>query len=163
MERNERAFASITLLLFLVFFTSITLEEKNTTSDFIIIKQVETLKENTYLNFERTIENKLNNCKDDPFSVKLEVVDEIFKFTEKNSFFIENTITNERKEVSYLELLDIVKVIVYKPTKEVTVKEVHITQGILKNKKLGYSINSKKYTSSFLFPENYFIRKVVFC
>lgn len=164
MERNQKAFASITILLFLLFFLFITFENKTYASDFLIIKQVETKKESTYLNFEKIIENKINNCKDNPSIIKEEIVLEILKFKPENTnFFIKNKINLEKKELNYINLNDIIKVIVYKPSKNIIVKDVYITNGILKNKNLGFIVNTKKYNSIFLFPENYFIRKVVFC
>ncbi len=75
MAISKKAFASITVLLFMLFFLFITFENKlKDTSDFIIIKQVETRKESIYLSYESLLKNTLNDCVSDPLVVKEKVI-----------------------------------------------------------------------------------------
>ncbi len=166
MAINQKAFASIIVLLFLLFFSFIILENKRTDiSDFIIIKQAETKKESIYLNFETNIKNTLNNCEEDPLINNLEVIKEANNFINNSdsNFFIKNIISQKEEEVNITYLTEIIKVIVYKPSRNIVVKEVHITNGFLKNKVLGYTLNTSNYKTTFLFPENYSLKKVIFC
>jgi hypothetical protein len=165
MVISAKAFASITVLLFLLFFLFITVDiKKEELTDFIIISQVETKKENTYLNFENILKKSLDDCEDDPLKIKQKVIFESFKFIKnEDNFFINDTLLNKNKPIDVLNYSDIVKIIVYKPHKTIVVKEVHITNGLLNNKTLGFKISNKRYESSFFFPKKYFLRKVVFC
>jgi hypothetical protein len=165
MVVSAKAFASITVLLFLLFFLFITIDvKKEDLTDFIIISQVETRKENTYLNFEMVLKKSLDDCKDDPLKVKESVILESFKFIKNEAnFFINDSLLNKNKPIDILSYSEMVKIIVYKPHKTIIVKEVHITNGLFNNKTLGFKINNKRYESSFFFPKKYFLRKVVFC
>lgn len=165
MVISAKAFASITVLLFLLFFLFITTDiKKEELTDFIIISQIETKKESTYLNFQQILDNSINDCKDDPLIVKEHVISESYKFIIKeDNFFITNIITNKEKKIDYLEYAKLIKVIVYKPAKNVIVKEIFITNGILNNKQLLFKTISKRYNSIYFFPENYKVKKVVFC
>ena len=148
----------------MLFFLFITLENNlKDTSDFIIIKQVETRKESIYLSYESLLKNTLNDCVSDPLVVKEKVIIESVKYGVKNDFFIRNNILKTENKVSLLLFPEIIKVIIYKPNKYITIKEVHITKGALYQDNLGFTVKTRKYKSTFLFPDNYVIRKVMFC
>jgi hypothetical protein len=164
MKRNQKAFASIIILLFILFFLFITINNKNQNiTDFIIIKQVNTQKETTYLNFETILNNTLNGCEDNVVLIKENILKNSYDYTNKNNFFIQNTVTKKINKINLTSFNKIIKVIVYKPTKNIIIKEIHLTNGILRNQKLGFNITSRRYSEIFLFPENYFLRKVIFC
>lgn len=161
---SEKAFASVTILLFLLFFLFIVVtNEKQEVTDFLIIEQVETRKENIYLNFEKSVLNTLNNCEENHLTVTKEVNKKINDFGRKNDFYILNLKTKEKEKINLLTISDITRVIIYKPIKHVIVKEVYITNGLMSNKQLGFQVNTRKYRSNFLFERKYFLRKVIFC
>lgn len=161
---SKKAFASIVILLFLLIFLSITIQDrKNHLTDLIIIDQVETRKENEYLNFETVIEKNLNDCLDNPIIIKEKMTSSINKHIQNKNYFLKDKISEKEEKISILNLSEIIRINVYKPTKRIYIKEIHITNGLFKKKILGFKINTKNYQSTFLFPENYYFRKVVFC
>jgi hypothetical protein len=164
MAVSKKAFASITILLFMLFFLFITLENNlNETTDFIIIKQIETKKENIYSNFEKTIKNTLNDCESDPLIVKEKISKNVFEYGNKNNFYIQNTVSKETKKITLQDTKELIRVIVYRPSERILIKEVYITKGIFYNKQLLLIVKNRKYQETFYFPKNYFIREVIFC
>jgi hypothetical protein len=164
MAVSKKAFASITILLFMLFFLFITLENNlNETTDFIIIKQIETKKENIYSNFEKTIKNTLNDCESDPLIVKEKISKNVFEYAIKNNFYIQNTVSKETKKITLQDTKELIRVIVYRPSERILIKEVYITKGIFYNKQLLLIVKNRKYQETFYFPKNYFIREVIFC
>lgn len=164
MAVSKKAFASITILLFMLFFLFITLENNlNETTDFIIIKQIETKKENIYSNFEKTIKNTLNDCESDPLIVKEKISKNVFEYGNKNNFYIQNTVSKETKKITLQDTKELIRVIVYRPSERILIKEVYITKGIFYNKQLLLIVKNRKYQETFNFPKNYFIREVIFC
>lgn len=164
MMVSKKAFASIIVLLFLLIFLSITIQNKqNTLSDFIILKQVETKKENEYLNFEKVILNSLNNCQENPIIIKEQIVMQVNNFTKDKEYFIINDILKKEENINLFSLNNIIRINVYKPYKKIIIKEVYLTNGINNDKSLSFKINTRNYSSTFIFPKNYFLRKVVFC
>jgi hypothetical protein len=164
MAISKKAFASITILLFILFFLFITLENKiSQTSDFIIIKQIETRKESTYLNFEQIVKNTLSDCESNPLIVKEKITLKILDYGRENNFFILNTISKDKKEITLLDTQEIIRVIIYRPSKNILIKEMHLTKGLFYNKQLGFLVKNRKYQETFLIPNNYVIREVIFC
>jgi hypothetical protein len=164
MAVSKKAFASITILLFILFFLFITLENNlNETTDLIIIKQIETRKENIYHNFEKTIKNTLNDCESNPLVVKEKLSSNIFEYGNKNNFYIQNTISKEKNKITLLDTTEIIRVIIYRPSERILIKEAYITRGIFYNKQLLFIVTNRNYQETFNFPKNYFIREVVFC
>ncbi|NCQ51224.1 hypothetical protein GW796_04900 [archaeon] len=164
MAVSKKAFASITILLFMLFFLFITLENNlNETTDLIIIKQIETRKENIYYNFEKTIKNTLNDCESNPLVVKEKISSNIFEYGNKNNFYIQNTISKEKNKITLLDTTEIIRVIIYRPSERILIKEAYITRGIFYNKQLLFIVKNRNYQETFNFPKNYFIREVVFC
>lgn len=164
MAVSKKAFASITILLFMLFFLFITLENNlNETTDFIIIKQIETKKENIYSNFEKTIKNTLNDCESDPLIVKEKISKNVFEYGNKNNFYIQNTVSKETKKITLQDTKELIRVIVYRPSERILIKEAYITRGIFYNKQLLLIVKNRKYQETFNFPKNYFIREVIFC
>lgn len=164
MAVSKKAFASITILLFMLFFLFITLENNlNETTDFIIIKQIETKKENIYSNFEKTIKNTLNDCESDPLIVKEKISKNVFEYGNKNNFYIQNTVSKETKKITLQDTKELIRVIVYRPSERILIKEVYITKGIFYNKQLLFIVKNRNYQETFNFPKNYFIREVIFC
>ncbi len=164
MAVSKKAFASITILLFMLFFLFITLENNlNETTDFIIIKQIETKKGNIYSNFEKTIKNTLNDCESDPLIVKEKISKNVFEYGNKNNFYIQNTVSKETKKITLQDTKELIRVIVYRPSERILIKEVYITKGIFYNKQLLFIVKNRKYQETFNFPKNYFIREVIFC
>jgi len=164
MAVSKKAFASITILLFMLFFLFITLENNlNETTDFIIIKQIETKKENIYSNFEKTIKNTLNDCESDPLIVKEKISKNVFEYAIENNFYIQNTVSKETKKITLQDTKELIRVIVYRPSERILIKEVYITKGIFYNKQLLFIVKNRKYQETFYFPKNYFIREVIFC
>jgi hypothetical protein len=164
MMVSKKAFASIVILLFLLIFLSITIQNKqNNLTDFIIIDQVETKKETEYLNFETILENTLNDCLDNPIIIKEKMIWSINKHIKNKNYFLKNKIDDKEETVTLLSLNEIIRINVYKPSKRIYIKEIHLTNGLFKNKQLGFKINTKNYQSMFLFSDKYYFRKVVFC
>jgi len=164
MAVSKKAFASITILLFMLFFLFITLENNlNETTDLTIIKQIETRKENIYYNFEKTIKNTLNDCESNPLVVKEKISSNIFEYGNKNNFYIQNTISKEKNKITLLDTTEIIRVIIYRPSERILIKEAYITRGIFYNKQLLFIVKNRNYQETFNFPKNYFIREVVFC
>ncbi|MDD4049504.1 MAG: hypothetical protein PHX47_00675 [Candidatus ainarchaeum sp.] len=148
----------------MLFFLFITLENNlNETTDFIIIKQIETKKENIYSNFEKTIKNTLNDCESDPLIVKEKISKNVFEYGNKNNFYIQNTVSKETKKITLQDTKELIRVIVYRPSERILIKEVYITKGIFYNKQLLLIVKNRKYQETFNFPKNYFIREVIFC
>jgi len=164
MMWSKKGFASIIILLFLLFFLFIAISsEKEEITDLIVINQVETKKENIYLNFEKTILNNLNNCEENPLIVKESIVSEINRFGKDNNFYIKDLISLEKEKLNLLNTSSITTVIIYKPVKHILVKEVYITNGITSTKQLGFTVSTRKYTSNYFFERKYFLRKVILC
>ncbi|NCP72490.1 hypothetical protein GW835_03830 [archaeon] len=148
----------------MLFFLFITLENNlNETTDLIIIKQIETRKENIYYNFEKTIKNTLNDCESNPLVVKEKISSNIFEYGNKNNFYIQNTISKEKNKITLLDTTEIIRVIIYRPSERILIKEAYITRGIFYNKQLLFIVKNRNYQETFNFPKNYFIREVVFC
>lgn len=164
MLGTKKAFLSISLLLFFLIFSSLTLNHPlQDSSDFLIIKQIETKKESTYLSFENLLKNSLNNCESNPFVVKEKVVDIFYDFSKQNNFFVYNFFNKKEYVLTRTDLKEFVKVIVYKPTQFTTIKEIHITTSENGLEVIGFFVKNSKYKSKFLIPNNFVIRKVMFC
>ncbi len=163
---TKKGFISLFVLLFILTFIFITIQHKpNTIDDFIIIEQAETKKESNILNIQEIITNSLKINTENSSDLKKEVNTRLLEYFSKEdiyNYYILNSISNTKQEVSLSKLQDISKIITYKPSKHITIKKYVITNGITKDMLLSFDINTNNYLTIYSFPENYSLMVVVY-
>ncbi len=161
---SRKAFISIITLFFVSIFLLFTFTDvpSPSTNDLIIIDQAETQKAGTIKDIERLISFSLNTSEDDPETLKVIVNTRLSTYMETKDFFLYNKITATKKQLNFLELNNLSRVIVYKPTEQITIKKYIFTNGILKNNFISFQVSTNKYNTKYSFPDGYEVIVVVY-
>jgi len=161
---SRKAFISIITLFFVSIFLLFTFTDVPNTSvnDFIIIDQAETQKVITIKDIERLISFSLNIPEDDPEILKTVVNTRLSTYFSAKDFFVYNKVTTTKKTLSFLELNKLSRVIVYKPTEQITIKKYLFTNGSLKNNYISFQVSTNKYSTRYSIPEGYEVVVIVY-
>jgi hypothetical protein len=168
MNTKYKGFLSLGVLLFVSVFLSLILSDKiDRNLDFVIVKSANTKKHSETINFEELIKRELSSSNIDPVSLNLQINTRIVAYlndldNQFENWFIEDSHTKKRTAVSLAELNIISKTIVLKPTANVYIKRYTITNGINKDKFLGFEMHTSYSKTNFVFPKNYTVEVIVY-
>ncbi len=122
----------------------------------------ETQKQSKIITIEQIIENNLDNDIENTFILKQMINLNLIAFFEENPLFVYNIIDKQKQELTFEKLDELSNVIVYKPSKHMLIKIYTITNGRDKNKFVSVNLKNINYKTSFLFPEGYTKRVIVY-
>lgn len=168
MTTKNKGFLSLGVLLFLLIFLSIAVNDRiENNLDFVIVKSQSTKKHSATINFEEMIKQELANPNIDPLTLNAQINSKVINYlssqdTETEDWFIIDINTKKRQKVTLLELQEITKTIVLRPLPNVYVKRYTLTNGINKNKYLGFEQKTSYSKTTFSFPKNYTVEVVVY-
>jgi len=162
--KSKKAFISIITLFFISIFLLFTFIDNPNQSinDFIIIDQAETQKAITTKDFERIVSYSLNVPEDNPELLKILVNTKLISYMGEKDFFVYNIITNEHKPLTFSELNNLSRVIVYKPNEYTTIKRYILTNDSFKNNFISFQVRTNKYVTKYSFPEAYEVFVIVY-
>ncbi len=161
---SKKAFISIITLFFISIFLLFTFTDNPNQSinDFIIIDQAETQKATTIKDFERIVSYSLNVPEDNPELLKILVNTKLISYLEQKDFFVYNIVTNKQKPLTFSELNNLSRVIVFKPNEYTTIKRYILTNDSFKNNFISFEVKTNKYVTKYSFPEAYEVFVIVY-
>jgi len=163
--KTKKGLLSLVVLLFIAVFLSIIVGDRMGESlDFVIVKSQNTKKHSATINFEEFVKRQLNVSETDPITLNEQInvnVINYLKTTEENWHIIDIK-TQKKTNITLLELSLISKTIVLRPMPNVYVKRYTITNGIGKDKLLGFELKTSYSKTSFYFPKNYTVEVIVY-
>lgn len=168
MAIKNKGFLSLGVLLFILIFLSIASNQRiESNLDFVTVKTQSTKKHSAAINFEEMIKHELEVSNTDPVSLNAQINAKVVTYlsklnTENEEWFILDINTKKKQKVNLLELQAITKCIVLRPTPNVYVKRYTITNGLAKNKYLGFEQKTSYSKTTFTFPKNYTVEVVVY-
>lgn len=168
MKTKNKGFLSLGVLLFLLIFLSIAGNGKiENNLDFVIVKSQSTKKHSATINFEEMIKKELSVPNTDPVTLNAQINAKVINYlssleTETEEWFVLDINTKKKQKVTLLELQEITRTIVLRPMPNVYVKRYTLTNGIAKNKYLGFEEKTSYSKTTFTFPKNYTVEVVVY-
>lgn len=168
MKTKNKGFLSLGVLLFLLIFFSVAINDRiENNLDFVIVKSQSTKKHSATINFEEMIKQELLLPNTDPLTLNTQINAKVITYlssqdTETEDWFILDINTKKKQKVNLLELQEITKTIVLRPMPNVYVKRYTITNGLAKNKYLGFEERTSYSKTTFTFPKNYTVEVVVY-
>ena len=163
---NKKAIISIfTLFFVLSFILLLTGDQREGLKSFQEIKLAQTQIKSFEYNLEQVIKNQMNNKEDNEIIIKSNINKELEKFLiqEKNlNIKIHNIKENKEENINFKSLQSISKLIIYKPTKNILVKEYTITNGINKSDIINYSLETKNLSFKKSIPLNFSVKVIVY-
>lgn len=166
MNTKNKGFLSLETLLFvLIFFSVLVNNRPENNLDFVIVKTQSTKKHSATINFEEIVKKELLVPITDPDILNVKINQKIISYLNQETseeWFIVDNKTNIRKPVTILELEEITKTLVLRPMPNVYVKRYTITNGLLKNKHLGFEMKTAYSKTTFIFPKNYSVEVIVY-
>lgn len=166
LSKNKKGFLSVCVLLFVSLFFSIIISNKRENYySLLSIKLLDTKKQSATINFEEYIKMELKYGSNDPTILNQTINQKLasyLKSQETENWFVLEIKTNQRKEISYSELLKISKTIVLKPAPNITLKRYTLTNGITKTQQLSFELSTNCSKTVFSFPKNYSVEVIVY-
>ncbi|HRS42976.1 MAG TPA: hypothetical protein P5530_03855 [Candidatus Diapherotrites archaeon] len=168
MATKNKGFLSLGVLLFVLIFLSIAGNERiESNLDFVIIKSQSTKKHSAAINFEEMVKHELAIPNTDPITLNAHINTKVVNYlsgldAKTEEWFVIDINTKKKQKVNLLELQEITKTIVLRPMPNVYVKRYTITNGLAKNKYLGFEQKTSYSKTTFTFPKNYTIEVVIY-
>lgn len=168
MKTKNKGFLSLGVLLFLLIFFSVAINDRiENNLDFVIVKSQSTKKHSATINFEEMIKQELLLPNTDPLTLNTQINAKVITYissqnTETEDWFILDINTKKKQRINLLELQEITKTIVLRPMPNVYVKRYTITNGLAKNKYLGFEERTSYSKTTFTFPKNYTVEVIVY-
>lgn len=168
MTAKNKGFLSLGVLMFILIFLSIASNQRiESNLDFVTVKTQSTKKHSAAINFEEMIKGELEVSNTDPITLNAQTNAKVITYlsklnTEAEEWFILDINTKKKQKVNLLELQAITKCIVLRPTPNIYVKRYTITNGLAKNKYLGFEQKTSYSKTTFTFPKNYTVEVVVY-
>ena len=168
MKTKNKGFLSLGVLLFLLIFFSVAINDRiENNLDFVIVKSQSTKKHSATINFEEIIKQELSVPNTDPLTLNTQINAKVITYissqnTETEDWFILDINTKKKQRINLLELQEITKTIVLRPMPNVYVKRYTITNGLAKNKYLGFEERTSYSKTTFTFPKNYTVEVIVY-
>lgn len=166
ITKNKKGFFSICVLLFVSLFLSVIVNNrKDNYHSLLSVKLLDTKKQSATVNFEEYIKNELRDRETDPIILNQKINQKLNNYlneTTDEKWFIFDLKTNTKKEITYQELTNISRVLVLKPSPEITLKRYTITNGLEKNLQLSFELYTNSSKTTFSFPKNYSVEVIVY-
>lgn len=164
--KNKKGFFSVCLLLFVSLFLSIVVSNRRDNYySLLSVKLLDTKKQSATINFEEFVKTELKAGSNDPIVLNKTINQKLSNYLnseENEKWFILDNKTNQRKEISYTELLKISKTIVLKPAPNITLKRYTLTNGITKTQQLSFELSTNCSKTVFSFPKNYSVEVIIY-
>ncbi|HOZ35364.1 MAG TPA: hypothetical protein PLK55_00055 [archaeon] len=168
MNTKNKGFLSLGVLLFLLVFLSIAGNGRiENNLEFVVVKSQSTKKHSATINFEEMVKKELSMPNNDQLTLNAQINAKVINYlsnqdAQTEEWFILNINTNKKQKINLLELQEITKTIVLRPMPNVYIKRYTITNGIAKNKYLGFEQKTSYSKTTFTFPKNYTIEVIVY-
>jgi hypothetical protein len=168
---RSKAMFSLITLFFIIYFILIILtinfnyqKYYNNKNIFTTTNILDAKKEINILNIEQIIKNTLKKDNDNIYTLKEEVDLEIYNYIKNSNYkwYLENTITNKKEELTLQKLNNLTKLIIFKPNQHLVIKKYIITNSVNKNILLNLEVENKKISSKYTFPKNYYVIEYVY-
>ena len=164
--KNKKGFFSVCLLLFVSLFLGIVVSNRRDNYySLLSVKLLDTKKQSATINFEEFVKMELQAGSNDPAVLNRTVNQKLSNYLtseETENWFVLDIKTNQRKEISYTELLKISKTIVLKPAPNITLKRYTLTNGITKTQQLSFELSTNCSKTIFSFPKNYSVEVIIY-
>jgi len=162
VNKTKKAFISLFTIFFIsVFLLAISNNIEESINDFIIIDQAKIQKQSELHNIENIIKKALMQQTDNPKIIKEIINTKIYNYTKNKDFYVYNKITSKKEKLNIEKLNNLSRIIIYKPNNFVTIKKYILTNGIEQDQSISFEINTRKYQTIQVFPNNYEVSIIV--